>query len=225
MKKSDKKDFVLSKLLELLKPQDFYLVKTGLDPTFVLIEKEYTISFFFNFKDLGEIDFSKVRLTLNVVEELMFEIKLPDQDYSTLDNKKYFLITIEDKMSAMPEGFHSGIGYNVETQEELDFFTNWIINYLKNDGKKFIEKFTHLPNVLKEIDRLEIEEKYWNELLAGGPEFLFRGLIISKLCNDKKYDNKVLYVESLLTSMADEYLPYFEKLKSRLKSLEPKFHI
>ncbi|MDX6181610.1 hypothetical protein SGQ44_06280 [Flavobacterium sp. Fl-77] len=225
MKKSDKKDFVFSKLLELLKTQDFYLVKTGLDPTFVLKEKDHTISFFFNFKDVGEIDFSKVRLTLNVVEEIMFEIKLPNQDYSTLDNKKYFLITIEDKISVMPEGYQSGIGYNVETQEQLDFFTNWIINYLEKEGKEFIKKFTYLPNVLKEMDKLEHDGKYWNELLAGGPEFLFRGLIISKLCNDEKYENKLLYVKSLLKSMADEYLTYFEKLKFRLENLEPKYNI
>ena len=125
----------------------------------------------------------------------------------------------------MPKGFHSGIGYNVETKEELVFFTDWIINYLKNDGEKFIEKFTHLPNVLKEMDNLENEGKYWNEILVGGPEFLFRGLIISKLCNDEKYENKLLYVESLLKSMADEYLPYFEKLKSRLENLQPKYNI
>lgn len=225
MKKNEKKDFVFSKLSETLKTQDFYLIKTGLDPTFVIKCKEYTVSFFLNFKDLGEIDFSRIRITLNRVEALMFEIKLPDNDYAFVDNKKYFLTTIEDKISAMPEGYSAGVGYNAETKEKVEFFTNWITVYLENDGKKFIEKFTYLPAILKEMDRLEKHGRYWNELLAGGPEFLFRGLIISRLCGDEKYDDKVLYVKGLLIEMADEYLPYFEKLKLKLESLTPEFNV
>lgn len=225
MKKSEKKDFVFSKLSETLKTDDFYLVKTGLDPTFVLKYKEYTVSFFLNFKDLGEIDFSRIRITFNNVEAVMFEIKLPDNDYAFVDNKKYFLTTVEDKISAMPPGYSAGAGYKAETKEDVEFFTSWITAYLENDGKKFIEKFTCLPAILKEMDRLEKQGRYWNEILSGGPEFLFRGLIISRLCGDEKYDGKVLYVEGLLAAMADEYLPYFEKLKLKLESLAPEFNV
>lgn len=224
MKKNEKKEFVFSKLSEQLKTKDFYLVKTGLDPTFVLKDKDYTISFFLNFKDAGEIDFSRIMITLNEVEDIMFEIKSPDNDYSFVDNKKYFLISIQDKISSMPEGYFAGIGYNVVTRDELEYFTNWIVTYLENNGQKFIEKFTFLPNILEEMNRLENEGKYWNELLAGGPEFLFRGLIISKLCNDENYDKKLAYVESLLISMADEYLPYYKKLNIRLKDVKSKYN-
>ncbi|WP_300979105.1 hypothetical protein [Flavobacterium sp.] len=225
MKKSDKKEFVFEKLLQLLKPKGYYLVKTGLDPTFVLKKENQIISFFFNFKDGGQISFSKILISLPIVEDIMFEIKKPNQDYSFVDEKKNFLITIQDKYTLMPEGYFSGIGYDVNNEVELSFFTNWITNYLKIEGEKFIERYSYLPNVLSEMDKLESEGKYWNELLAGGPEFLFRGLIISKLCNDTKYDKKLSYVESLLISMADDYLPYFEKLKIRLENLEPKYNI
>ncbi|MFV8333993.1 hypothetical protein [Flavobacterium sp. XS2P14] len=225
MKKSDKKEFVFEKLLQLLKPKGYYLVKTGLDPTFVLKKENQIISFFFNFKDGGQISFSKILISLPIVEDIMFEIKKPNQDYSFIDEKKNFLITIQDKYTLMPEGYFSGIGYDVNNEVELSFFTNWITNYLKIEGEKFIERYSYLPNVLSEMDKLESEGKYWNELLAGGPEFLFRGLIISKLCNDAKYDKKLSYIASLLISMADDYLPYFEKLKIRLENLEPKYNI
>jgi hypothetical protein len=225
MKKSDKKEFVFEKLLQLLNPKGYYLVKTGLDPTFVLKKEDQIISFFFNFKDGGQISFSKIFISLPIVEDIMFEIKKPNQDYSFIDQKKNFLITIQDKYTLMPEGYYSGIGYEVNNEEELSFFTNWIVNYLKNEGEKFIEKYSYLPNVLAEMDKLELEGKYWNELLAGGPEFLFRGLIVSKLCNDEKYNKKLSYVESLLISMADDYLPYFETLKIRLNDLKPKYNI
>ena len=225
MKKSDKKEFVFEKLLQLLKPKGYYLVKTGLDPTFVLKKENQIISFFFNFKDGGQISFSKILISLPIVEDIMFEIKKPNQDYSFIDEKKNFLITIQDKYTLMPEGYFSVIGYDVNNEVELSFFTNWITNYLKIEGEKFIERYSYLPNVLSEMDKLESEGKYWNELLAGGPEFLFRGLIISKLCNDAKYDKKLSYIASLLISMADDYLPYFEKLKIRLENLEPKYNI
>ncbi|MEP6930838.1 MAG: hypothetical protein ABI850_12525, partial [Flavobacterium sp.] len=156
MKKSDKKEFVFEKLLQLLNPKGYYLVKTGLDPTFVLKKEGQIISFFFNFKDGGQISFSKILISLPIVEDIIFKIKKPNQDYSFIDGKKNFLITIEDKYTIMPEGYYSGIGYDVDNEEELSFFTNWIINYLKNEGENFIETYTHLPNVLAEMDKLEL---------------------------------------------------------------------
>lgn len=230
MKKLEKKKFVFKKILEKLTSQNFYLVKTGLDPTFILKEKDRVISFFLNFKDAGQIDFSKIQITINEVEDVMFEIKKPNQDYSFLDNTKYFLITIEDKITAMPAEYFHGIGYDVETEEQLLVFTDWIINYLENEAQFFIKKYSYLPNILTEMDRLQNEGLNWNHkdrgILSGSLDAYFRGLIISKLCNDVNFENKIKKMDLKFNEVGYEsWLPYYEKLKTKLETLNPIFNI
>ena len=224
--KKEKKEYVFKKLDEVLKPQGYYLVKTGLDPSFILKGKDKIVYFFFNFKDMGQIAFSKLMISIKIVEEIIFEIKEPDQDYSHIDNKKYFLTTVFDGETKMPEGYYRGIGYDVNTQEELEFFTEWILNYLKTDGQKFIETYSYLPNILKKMDELVDTGGYWSDLLTGGVPHLFKGLIISKLCNDPNFYNKIIFVDNIFaTEDISEYLPYYEKLKERLKSVEPIYNV
>jgi hypothetical protein len=223
--KKEKKEYVFKRLDEILKPQGYYLVKTGLDPLYVLKENNYIVNVGFNFKDMGQIAFSKIFISIKCVEEIIFEIKKPNQDYSFIDNKKYFLLTVFDKETKMPDGYYGGIGYDVNTQEELEFFTEWILNYLKTDGQKFIENYSYLPNILKKMDELQTEGKYWSEILSGCEDNLFRGLIISKLCNDKNYNKKIEYVDSIFYESPDDWLPYYEKLKEHLKSVEPIYNV
>ena len=224
--KKEKKEYVFKKLNEILKPQGYYLVKTGLDPSFILKGKDKIVYFFFNFKDMGQIAFSKLMISIKIVEEIIFEIKEPDQDYSHIDNKKYFLTTVFDGETKMPDGYYRGIGYDINSQEDLVFFTEWILNYLKTDGQKFIETYSYLPNILKKMDELVDTGGYWSDLLTGGVPHLFKGLIISKLCNDPNFYNKIIFVDNIFaTEDISEYLPYYEKLKERLKSVEPIYNV
>ena len=224
--KKEKKEYVFKKLNEFLKPQGYYLVKTGLDPSFILKENDKIVYFFFNFKDMGQIAFSKLMISIKIVEEIIFEIKEPDQDYSYIDNKKYFLTTVFDGETKMPDGYYRGIGYDINSQEDLVFFTEWILNYLKTDGQKFIETYSYLPNILKKMDELVDTGGYWSDLLTGGVPHLFKGLIISKLCNDPNFYNKIIFVDNIFaTEDISEYLPYYEKLKERLKSVEPIYNV
>ena len=224
--KKEKKEYVFKKLNEFLKPQGYYLVKTGLDPSFILKENDKIVYFFFNFKDMGQIAFSKLMISIKIVEEIIFEIKKPDQDYSHIDNKKYFLTTVFDGETKMPDGYYRGIGYDINSQEDLVFFTEWILNYLKTDGQKFIETYSYLPNILKKMDELVDTGGYWSDLLTGGVPHLFKGLIISKLCNDPNFYNKIIFVDNIFaTEDISEYLPYYEKLKERLKSVEPIYNV
>ena len=228
--KKEKKEYVFNKLNEILKPQGYYLVKTGLDPLYVLKENNYIVNVGFNFKDMGQIAFSKIFISIKCVEEIIFEIKKPNQDYSFIDNKKYFLLTVLDKETKMPDGYYGGIGYDVNTQEDLEFFTEWILNYLKTDGQKFIETYSYLPNILKKMDELTAQGKTWqnmeNGILSGSLDAEFRGLIIAKLCNDPNFQKKVEMCDTVFNeSCYEEWLPYYEKLKERLKSVDPIYNV
>ena len=228
--KKEKKEYVFKRLDEILKPEGYYLIKTGLDPRFILKEKDKIVYFFFNFKDMGQIAISELMISIKIVEEIIFEIKEPDQDYSYIDNKKYFLTTVFDGETKMPEGYYRGIGYDVNTQEELEFFTEWILNYLKTDGQKFIETYSYLPNILKKMDELTAQGKTWqnreNGILSGSLDAEFRGLIIAKLYNDPNFQKKVEMCDTVFNeSCYEEWLPYYEKLKERLKSVEPIYNV
>ena len=210
--KKEKKEYVFKKLDEILKPQGYYLVKTGLDPLYVLKENNYIVNVGFNFKDMGQIAFSKIFISIKCVEEIIFEIKKPNQDYSFIDNKKYFLLTVFDGETKMPDGYYRGIGYDINSQEDLVFFTEWILNYLKTDGQKFIETYSYLPNILKKMDELTAQGKTWqnreNGILSGSLDAEFRGLIIAKLCNDPNFQKKVEMCDTVFNeSRYEEWLP------------------
>lgn len=231
MKKAEKKDYVFKALLTLLAPKGYYLVKTGLDPHFILKGSKTVQKFFFNFKDAGDIAFSMMQISIREVEAVIREVGMPDFDPVAFeDGKKYFLTTVEDKVTVAPKNLDSGLGYPVETPADLEFITGWILRYLQNEGEEFVIKYSYLPNVLAGMDRLEAEGLTWHDrscgVLSGTLDAYFRGLIISKLCNDSNFEMKILKMNDKFNEPKYvEWLPFYEKLKERLKTLEPVYNI
>ncbi|MDO4228645.1 MAG: hypothetical protein Q4C98_02430 [Capnocytophaga sp.] len=216
--KKEKKEYVFGKLDELLKPLGYKALKTGGDPCYILDENEYRCKFYLNFSDRGDLYFSKYSMSLKVVENIVEEINTLVS--FNLDKKRYIIPTVFD--SSENPYIYEIIG----TREDLENFTNWMLDYLKNDGQKFIETYFYLPNVLKKMNDLEQKGKNWNELLSGTLDSNFRGLIIAKLCNDSAFDDKVKKLDVKFSQKGyEEWLPYYEKLKERLKSIESIYDI
>ena len=207
---------------EYLKPLNFKGFKSGGDPAYLLKFEDRVISFFMNFKDAQWIAISGIKISILLVEQYIIEIFGKDyiMEKYFYDKKKYFLTTINDKN--FTNKFDS---IELNTEYEIINFTNWYIKYLKTDGQKFIETYSYLPNILNKMDELLAEGKYWSEILSGCEDNLFRGLIISKLCNDKNYNKKIEYVDSIFYESPDDWIPYYEKLKERLKSVEPIYNV
>ena len=203
-------------------PLGYKGIKTGGDPTYVLKTKNFVVTFFMNFLDVGGIDISGIRMSILEVENHIISLfgKQYICDKYFYDEKRYFLDTISDKKRL--DKFS-----NVELKTEIEVldFVQWYINYFKKEGKHFIETYSYLPNILKKMDELQAEGKYWSEILSGCEDNLFRGLIISKLCNDKNYNKKIEYIDSIFYESPDEWIPYYEKLKERLKSVEPIYNV
>ena len=222
MLKSERKKIVFKEFDEYLKPLNFKGYKSGGDPAYLLKFEDRVISFFMNFKDAQWIAISGIKISILLVEQYIIEIFGKDyiMEKYFYDKKKYFLTTINDKN--FTNKFDS---IELNTEYEIINFTNWYIKYLETDGQKFIETYSYLPNILKKMDELQTEGKYWSEILSGCEDNLFRGLIISKLCNDKNYNKKIEYIDSIFYESPDEWLPYYEKLKERLKSVEPIYNV
>ena len=222
MLKSERKKIVFKEFDEYLKPLNFKGFKSGGDPAYLLKFEDRVISFFMNFKDAQWIAISGIKISILLVEQYIIEIFGKDyiMEKYFYDKKKYFLTTINDKN--FTNKFDS---IELNTEYEIINFTNWYIKYLKTDGQKFIETYSYLPNILKKMDELQAEGKYWSEILSGCEDNLFRGLIISKLCNDKNYNKKIEYIDSIFYESPDDWIPYYEKLKERLKSVEPIYNV
>ena len=222
MLKSERKKIVFKEFDEYLKPLNFKGFKSGGDPAYLLKFEDRVISFFMNFKDAQWIAISGIKISILLVEQYIIEIFGKDyiMEKYFYDKKKYFLTTINDKN--FTNKFDS---IELNTEYEIINFTNWYIKYLETDGQKFIETYSYLPNILNKMDELLAEGKYWSEILSGCEDNLFRGLIISKLCNDKNYNKKIEYVDSIFYESPDDWLPYYEKLKERLKSVEPIYNV
>ena len=222
MLKSERKKIVFKEFDLYFNPLGYKGIKTGGDPTYVLKTKNFVVTFFMNFLDVGGIDISGIRMSILEVENhiinLFGEQYICDKYF--YDEKRYFLDTISDKKRL--DKFS-----NVELKTEIEVldFIQWYINYFEKEGKHFIETYSYLPNILKKMDELQAEGKYWSEILSGCEDNLFRGLIISKLCNDKNYNKKIEYVDSIFYESPDDWLPYYEKLKERLKSIEPIYNV
>ena len=222
MLKSERKKIVFKEFDLYFNPLGYKGIKTGGDPTYVLKTKNFVVTFFMNFLDVGGIDISGIRMSILEVENHIINLfgKQYICDKYFYDEKRYFLDTISDKKRL--DKFS-----NVELKTEIEVldFVQWYINYFEKEGKHFIETYSYLPNILKKMDELQAEGKYWSEILSGCEDNLFRGLIISKLCNDKNYNKKIEYVDSIFYESPDDWIPYYEKLKERLKSVEPIYNV
>ena len=223
MLKSERKKIVFKEFDLYFNPLGYKGIKTGGDPTYVLKTKNFVVTFFMNFLDVGGIDISGIRMSILEVENHIINLfgKQDISDKYFYDEKRYFLDTISDKKRL--DKFS-----NVELKTEIEVldFVQWYINYFEKEGKHFIETYSYLPNILKKMDELVDTGGYWSDLLTGGVPHLFKGLIISKLCNDPNFYNKIIFVDNIFaTEDISEYLPYYEKLKERLKSVEPIYNV
>ena len=219
MLKSEKKKYVFEQLDQLLKPQGYRATKTGGAPYYMLDKDNAKYKFYLNFSDMGDLYFSKYYIELKEVTKILKRVF--DLDNPLIDFRQANIHpTINDKSK------NPFIYKIIDNYRELKIFTDWVIDYLENDGKQFIETYSYLPNVLKRMDELVAFGEYWTGILCGGVPHLFEGLIISKLCNDPKMDEKIEYVDKIFsTKDISEYLPNYIKLKEQLLSIQPLYNV
>lgn len=219
MLKSEKKKYVFEQLDQLLKPQGYRATKTGGAPYYMLDKDNAKYKFYLNFSDMGDLYFSKYYIELKEVTKILKQVF--NSDNLLIDFRQVNIHpTINDKSK------NPFIYKIIDNHRELKIFTDWVIDYLENDGKQFIKTYSYLPNVLKRMDELVAFGEYWTGILCGGVPHLFEGLIISKLCNDPKMDEKIEYVDKIFSTQdISEYFPNYIKLKEQLPSIQPLYNV
>ena len=235
MLKSEKRKIIFRRLDVELKPLGWKSHKSADYPTYVFETDVYKLSFGIGLYDLGYIQFSNISVVVKEIEPYISEC-IGDEEVvpsgRRIDNKIIFRKTIEDHSDITKYYYHVA-----DTEDDVNMVVDFFLGYLFGTAKKFIETYLYLPNIVRKMEDFIIKDSSWvcdnDEMeFAGNYDGYFRGLIISKLCNDPKFDEKFKYVETKFLSRIQEYGADFwgesfysdyEKLKQLLPTIEPKY--
>ncbi len=232
MLKSEIKKIVFKRLDEALKPLGWKAYKSGYNPAYVLDTEQYKIFFNMGIK-AGWLGFYWLEMTIKEVESYVTEC-IGDKEVipgngEIIDNKTLFRKTIIDHSFTNYDSYNCG---NVETEDDVNMVVDYFLGYLFGTAKKFVETYLYLPNIVRKMEELDKENIFWFKydkgIIWGGVEGFFRGLVISKLCDDPLFEDKVKYIDGILYNPEYQnstklYIPYYEKLKQLLPTIEPKY--
>ena len=231
MLKSEKRKIIFRRLDAELKPLGWKSHKSADYPTYVFETDVYKLSFGIGLYDLGYIQFSNISVVVKEIEPYISEC-IGDEEVvpsgRRIDNKIIFRKTIEDHSDITKYYYHVA-----DTEDDVNMVVDYFLDYLFGKAKKFVETYLYLPNVVRKIEDFIPEKISWNynddTELFGMYDGYFRGLIISKLCNDPKFEEKFKYVDTRFTSDRDasfwggNFSSDYEKLKQLLPTIEPKY--
>ena len=237
MLKNEKKKIVFKRLDEVLKPLGWKRIcDSGHLPVYVFENSLYKVCFRTQF-GRETVDLFTIELAIKEVESYISEcigetIWIPGSEI-LIDNKTKFRTTVKDRYD-----LSKCYNYVVETEDDINKVVDYFLDYLFGTAKKFVETYLYLPNIVRKMDELTSKNIYWmsvvdiNEMsIVGRYDCFFRGLIISKLCNDPLYEEKLQFVEKELIEDEKEEECYrwknfrrdFERMKEILPTIEPKY--
>ena len=230
MLKNEIKKIVFKRLDAELKPLGWKAYKSGYNPAYVLDTDSYKIKFDMG-GGVGWYEISSIELTIKEVEPYV-SVCIGDMEQipgnnTVIDNKTIFRATVLDKTNLRKYN-----DYGLETEDDVNVVVDYFFGYLFGTAKKFVETYLYLPNVVRKIEEFISEDIDWNynddTVLSGMYDGYFRGLIISKLCNDPKFEEKFKYVDDMFQEYGanfwgGNFSSDYEKLKQLLPTIEPKY--
>ena len=224
------KKIVFNRLDEFLKPLGWKAYKSGYNPAYVLDTEQYKIIFDMCFEG-GKITFFRIEMAIKEIEpyisECIGDTELLPGGGIIIDNKTVFRTTVVDKTYL--EKCHESV---IETVDDVNMIVDYFFDHLFGTAKKFVETYLYLPNIVRKIEEFISEDIDWNynddTELSGMYDGYFRGLIISKLCNDPKFEEKFKYVDDMFQEYGANFWggnfnSDYEKLKQLLPTVEPKY--
>ena len=238
MLKAEAKKIVIARLDEVFKPLGYKRKLT--DAIEYLRVTDKYVDGFYTILTSNAIDGFGYHRGFTEVNEILFAVKeqLSRPFFVFWDEKKTYLMTIYDFSIIHKGGFYKkdpfSLKYrtwlNIDSPEALNDYLDWYISYLLGEGKEFLDYYAYLPNILKKMDELDKTNTYWGAdavgILDHGSDPYFSGLVISKLCNDPKFEEKLERLNAYYSKDEhEEDLYAFEKLKKILERVEPRYNV
>lgn len=216
LNKAQREKIFFSILSPYFEDKGFKKYLSGSDPLYVLNHDNFVFHFGFNFFSNETIGCSPLFLTYYEVEDLILDVGIPEFNLIEQRKKdKYHLSTIEFRTK--PDNLKR---HALNSEADIESFAESFIRYYEKEGMQFIERHKTLPKVF--IGLQSIVD--WKLLVSGAGEAFIRVLIISKLCNDDEYGKKFTMIDEILKADED-WLPYWEKYKTILKELTPRYNV
>ena len=236
MLKTEMKKIILTRLDEVLKPLGYRReISDGI--TYLRVSDVYVDSFYL-IPLSGAIEGTGFYREHIEVANVLFEVKNEKLHIYTDDFKKEkYIFTICDYSVSSDWGYYGEDSFDlkrgnwggIDAPEAANAYLDWYISYLLGEGLEFLNYYSYLPNVLKKMDELDKTNTYWGKeevgiLPWGAADFI--GIVISKLCNDPKYEKKLERFNAYYSKDENEEdLPAFEKLKEILERVEPRYNV
>lgn len=216
------KKMILDMVKPFYKKEGFKYISGGA-PAFVKKTDYGYVDIDFTFSSDGDAGFSKIGLCLDEVEIPLLEIGVPQPSSLQYGEGMWRILTVADDSNNIKDSLNIP---KLQTVEHVRTFTQAVIDYMKNDSLVFVERYKHLPTVLPVINNIIKEGRPLNEILRGGSGSYFKVLVISKLCNDPHFEEKLAYCDNkFLAPERARWVTYYEKLKAMLPSIKPKYNI
>ena len=228
MLKSERKKLTLERIDAVLKPRG-YKARIADGIRYYLPQDGVTVAWTIVFLNLGWINSREAMVTHDEVELILQRVA--DENYPfPWQTHRGTILTPTISHSTFVDEYQTA---DMDTEEQIEDYCNWYLGYINGEGADFVRHYSYLPNVLKRMDELVEAGLTWQYphkgILEGNTDAFFRGLIISKLCNDplSNFEAKVKFCDKwLYNGRNDKWLPYYEKLKAEvLPTIEPKYNI
>lgn len=228
MLKSERKKLTLERIDAVLKPRG-YKARIADGIRYYLPQDGVTVAWAIVFLNLGWINSREAMVTHDEVELILQRVA--DENYPfPWQTHRGTILTPTISHSTFVDEYQTA---DMDTEEQIEDYCNWYLGYINGEGADFVRHYSYLPNVLKRMDELVEAGLTWQYphkgILEGNTDAFFRGLIISKLCNDplSNFETKVKFCDKwLYNGRNDKWLPYYEKLKAEvLPTIEPKYNL
>ncbi len=166
----------------------------------------------FSIISTGGTNLWKFNIRHDIVEKIILEVGLANR--ASIGKYEYtcFDCFTEYLPYAKKEGFFS--------EKEVVRYTEVVKVYMIESGLPFAKKFSKLENILGKINELEAEGKSALDFVGNSTDFMYRELIISKLCGDPGYNKKLEKISNIIlnSERLTGWIAGLEKLKKILEN-------
>ena len=238
MLKAEAKKIVIARLDEVFKPLGYKRKLTDAIE-YLRVTNQHTDAFY-TLLTRDAIEGSGYYRGYSEVNEMLFAVQqqISRPLFVFWDEKKKYLMSIHDYSVVDEWGAYGEEAFSVkyrkwlsiDSPKALNDYLDWYISYLLGEGQEFLDYYAYLPNILKKMNELDKTNTYWGEKKVGildhGSDPYFSGLVISKLCNDPKFEEKLERLNAYYSKDEHEKdLFAFEKLKEILERVEPRYNV